>query len=49
MSPEILAKDGGYDTIAVGRHGVSAKRRMFGGGVTEQLLKDASRWTIWVV
>lgn len=43
------AKEGEYGTIAVGRHGVSGKRRMFGGGITEQLLRDASGMTIWVV
>ena len=43
------AREGGYDTIAVGRHGVSKAKRMFGGGTTQQLLRDASGVTLWVI
>ncbi len=43
------ARSGHYDTIVVGRHGTSRIKRIFGGGVTEQLLRDAKGFAIWVV
>jgi nucleotide-binding universal stress UspA family protein len=43
------ARGGAYDTIVMGRHGVSGKKRMFGGGVTDQLMRDVSGVTVWVV
>jgi nucleotide-binding universal stress UspA family protein len=33
----------------VGRHGMSRIKRIFGGGVTDQLLRDARGFAIWVV
>jgi nucleotide-binding universal stress UspA family protein len=43
------ARSGHYDTIVVGRHGMSRIKRIFGGGVTDQLLRDAKGFAIWVV
>lgn len=43
------ARSGGYETIVVGRHGTSGIKRIFGGGVTDQLLRDAKGFAIWVV
>ena len=43
------ARSGHHDTIVVGRHGTSRIKRIFGGGVTEQLLRDAKGFAIWVV
>jgi nucleotide-binding universal stress UspA family protein len=43
------ARSGGHETIVVGRHGSSGIKRIFGGGVTDQLLRDAKGLTIWVV
>ena len=43
------ARSGHYETIVVGRHGTSRIKRIFGGGVTDQLLRDAKGFAIWVV
>jgi len=43
------ARVGGYDTIAVGRYGSSHMTRLFGGGVTDRLLRDAKGLAVWVV
>jgi nucleotide-binding universal stress UspA family protein len=43
------ARTGRYETIVVGRHGTSGIKRMFGGGVTDQLLRDAKGFAIWIV
>jgi nucleotide-binding universal stress UspA family protein len=43
------AREGGHETIVVGRRGVSRITRMFGGGVTDQLLRDAKGFAIWIV
>lgn len=43
------ARSGHYETIVVGRHGMSRIKRIFGGGVTDQLLRDAKGFAIWVV
>ena len=43
------ARDGKHETIVVGRHGTSRIKRLFGGGVTDQLLRDAKGFVIWVV
>ena len=43
------AREGGHETIAVGRRGTSRITRMFGGGVTDQLLRDAKGFAIWIV
>jgi len=43
------AQNGHHDTIVVGRHGTSRVKRLFGGGVTDQLLRQARGFTIWVV
>jgi len=43
------AQSGKYETIVVGRHGTSRIKRLFGGGVTDQLLRDAKGFAIWVV
>jgi nucleotide-binding universal stress UspA family protein len=43
------ARNGKHETIVVGRHGTSRVKRLFGGGVTDQLLRDAKGFAIWVV
>jgi nucleotide-binding universal stress UspA family protein len=43
------AHDGGYSTVVVGRYGTSRTKRLFGGGVTDQLLRDATGLAVWVV
>jgi nucleotide-binding universal stress UspA family protein len=43
------ARNGGYGTIVVSRHGSNGIKRFFGGGVTDQLLRDAAGYTLWVV
>jgi nucleotide-binding universal stress UspA family protein len=43
------AAGGKYETVVVGRHGTSGMKRMFGGGVTDQVLRDAQGFAIWVV
>jgi nucleotide-binding universal stress UspA family protein len=43
------AQSGKHGTIVVGRHGSSGMKRLFGGGVTDQLLRDAKGFAIWVV
>lgn len=43
------ARIGGYGTIVVSRHGTSGIKRFFGGGITDQLLHEATGFTLWVV
>jgi len=43
------ARSGQHETIAVGRQGTSRIKQIFGGGVTDQLLRDAKGFAIWVV
>jgi len=43
------ARSGHHETIVVGRHGTSRIKRIFGGGVTDQVLRDAKGLAIWVV
>jgi nucleotide-binding universal stress UspA family protein len=43
------AESGNHDTIVVGRHGTSRVKRLFGGGVTDQILRDAEGFAVWVV
>ncbi len=43
------ARTGGYGTIVVSRHGSNGMKRFFGGDITDQLLRDASGYTLWVV
>ncbi|MCP9443486.1 MAG: universal stress protein [Nitrospira sp.] len=43
------ARNGGYETIVVNRHSSNGIKRFFGGGITDQLLRDATGFTLWVV
>jgi nucleotide-binding universal stress UspA family protein len=43
------ARTGGYGTIVVSRHGSNRIKRLFGRSITDQLLRDASGYTLWVV
>ena len=43
------AAAGKYETIVMGRHGSSGIKHIFGGGVTDQVLRDAQDFAIWVV
>ena len=43
------ARTGGYGTIVISRHGSNGMKRFFGGGITDQLLREASGYTLWVV
>jgi nucleotide-binding universal stress UspA family protein len=43
------ARSGHHDTIVVGRQGTSRIKRIFGGGVTDHILRDGKGFAIWVV
>ncbi len=43
------ARNGGYGTIVVTRHGSNGLKRFLGGGITDKLLRDATGLTLWVV
>ena len=43
------ARTGGYGTIVMSRHASKAIKRFFGGSITDQLLRDASGFTLWIV
>ncbi len=43
------ARNGGYNTIVVTLRDSNGLRRLFGRGVTDKLLRDASGFTLWVV
>ena len=43
------ARAGGYETIVLSRHGSNRLNRFFGGGITNQLLRNASGYTLWIV
>src|SRR5438445_8205501 len=43
------ARSGHHETIVVGRHGTSRIKRIFGGGVTDQVTRHAKGIAIWVV
>ena len=43
------ARSGNHETIVMGRHGTSRIKQIFGGSVTDQLLRDAKGFAIWVV
>ncbi|WP_455370611.1 universal stress protein [Petrachloros mirabilis] len=43
------ARAGGYGTIVVSRQGSNVKKRLLAAGITDQLLRDASGVTLWVV
>jgi nucleotide-binding universal stress UspA family protein len=49
IARNILEEAQGHETIVVGRHGTTRIKRLFGGGVTDQLLRDAKGFAIWVV
>jgi nucleotide-binding universal stress UspA family protein len=49
IARNILEEAQGHETIVVGRHGTTRVKRLFGGGVTDQLLRDAKGFAIWVV
>jgi nucleotide-binding universal stress UspA family protein len=43
------ARTGGYGTIVMSRHASNGIKRFFGGSITDQLLRDAAGYTLWVV
>lgn len=43
------ARMGSYETIVVGRTGTSGIMRIFGGGITEHLLRDARGLALWII
>ena len=43
------ARKGGHGTIVVNRHGSNGIKRFFGGSITDQLLREANGFTLWVV
>ncbi|MFY4730361.1 universal stress protein [Nitrospira sp. BLG_2] len=40
---------GRYETIVVGRTGASGITRIFGGGITDRLLRDARGFALWII
>ena len=43
------ARKGHYQAIVVGRHGVSGLKKLFFGGITHRLLRQATGCAVWVV
>ena len=43
------ARTGTYGTIVISRQGSNGMKRFFGGSITDQLLRNASGYTLWVV
>jgi nucleotide-binding universal stress UspA family protein len=43
------ARTGAYGTIVISRQGSNGMKRFFGGSITDQLLRDAAGYTLWVV
>jgi nucleotide-binding universal stress UspA family protein len=43
------ARTEGYDTIVVSRRGTSGAKRIFGNGITEHVLREASGIAVWVL
>jgi nucleotide-binding universal stress UspA family protein len=43
------AQAGGYDTIVIGRQGASGKSRIFGGGVADDVLRQAKGLAVWII
>ncbi|MDK2745126.1 MAG: universal stress protein [Nitrospira sp.] len=42
-------RKGHHDTIVVGRTGTTGITRIFGGGITDHLLRDAQDVAIWII
>jgi nucleotide-binding universal stress UspA family protein len=42
-------KEGGYDTMIVGRRGLSGVKRFFSGSVTAKIMQHAENCAVWVV
>jgi hypothetical protein len=43
------ARTGGYETMVISRQGSNGMKRFFDGGIMDQLLREASGYTLWVV
>ena len=43
------ARTGGYQTIVVSRHASKRMKHFLGAGITDQLLRTASGYTLWIV
>lgn len=43
------ARTGGYQTIVVSRQSSKRMKLFFGGGITDQLVRSASGYTLWIV
>ena len=43
------ARIGSYETIVLGRTGTSGITRIFGGGITDHLLRDAKGLALWII
>ncbi len=43
------AREGHHDTIVVGRTGMSRITRLFGGGVTDHILRDGKGLALWII
>lgn len=43
------ARTGSYTTIVLGRTGTSGVKRIFGGGITDHLLRDARGLALWII
>lgn len=43
------ARTGGYQTIVVSRHASKRMKHFMGAGITDQLLRTASGYTLWIV
>ena len=43
------AKIGHHETIVLGRTGASGITRIFGGGITDRLMRDARGLALWII
>lgn len=43
------ARTGGHETIVLGRYGPSGMKRIFGGGITEHVLREATGLAVWII
>ena len=42
-------KEGGYDTVIMGRRGLSRVKRFFSGSITAKIMHHAEDCTVWIV
>lgn len=43
------ARSGEYGTVVLGRYGPSGIKRIFGGGITDHVLREATGLAVWII